>query len=263
MSKLEKTLIVLDTVELGNANPAVRIGNRALLIVTVIYLALMLGVQVEYIDKLLWFAIYPIVCAPLFGLRFSGIFLQSLIVLPLVLLIAMFNPIIDHTPAIIVGGTVISNGWLSFTGIILRGLLSMQALLILIRSGGFIGMVRSMERLGIPKFLTTQLLMVFRYIKVLVEEVMTMNYAREARGFGRRHLSLKMWGVMIGELFIRSFDRAERVHRSMLARGFDGSIPVYETRNIKWSVGDTVFIISWTVVFIFLRVFNLSQLFVR
>lgn len=262
MSKIEKSLMILDSMESGRGSGWLRIDPRATLLVTVVFLCLMLGVPSEHIDVLLWFTLYPIISAPLFGLTYSSIFLQSLIVLPLVLLLGMFNPIIDHTHVVTVYGVRITHGWLTFIGLIIRGLLSMQALLILIRSAGFNGVVRSMERLGVPKFLTTQLLMVFRYIKVLIEEGYEMKRARDARSFGRKNLSIKLWGVLIGQLFIRSVDRADRIHRAMLARGFSGEIPYLTSYRTRWTAGDTFYLIGWTLALTFLRLFNLSLLFV-
>ena len=262
MSKIEKSLLILDSVESGQGSTWLRIDPRASLLVTLVFLALMLGVPSGHIDILLWFSLYPIIASPLFGLKYSTILLQSMIVLPLVLLLGMFNPIMDKTPVVTAGGIMITQGWLTFFGLIIRGLLSMQALLILIRSAGFIGVVRSMERLGVPKFLTTQLLMVFRYIRVLIEEGYEMKRARDARSFGRKNLPIKLWGVLIGQLFIRSVDRAERVHRAMVSRGFSGDIPYLSTRRTKWTSGDTLYLLAWTVVFVFLRLYNISLLFV-
>lgn len=262
MSKIEKSILILDSLENGRTYSWMRVDPRANLIVTVIFLCLMLGVPSEHIDILLWFSLYPIIASPLMGLTYSSIFLQSLIVLPLVLLLGMFNPIIDHSVVVTAGGIKITRGWLTFIGLILRGLLSMQALLILIRSAGFTGVVRSMERLGVPKFLTTQLLMVFRYIKVLLEEGYEMKRARDARSFGRKQLPIKLWGVLIGQLFIRSVDRAERVHRAMLARGFSGEMPYLESSRTPWRTSDTLYVAVWTLALVFLRLFNLSLLFV-
>ena len=138
----------------------------------------------------------------------------------------------------------------------------MQALLLLTGSIGFVGMVRGMRRLGLPSFLATQLLMVFRYIRVLIEEALSMKRARDARSFGKKGLSLKLWGVLIGQLFLRSVDRAERVHRAMLARGFTGSFVLNYSGNTVWTWSSTVFLVVWVLVFLFLRLFNLSLLFV-
>lgn len=262
MPKIDKSLLILDAVSTGRGEGYLRIDRRALLLVTVAYLCLMLSVPTTHIDVILWFAIYPIVASPMFGLSYSSIFLQSLIVLPLVILLGVFNPIVDRLPVASFNGYVITEGWLLFIGIVIRGLLSMQALLILIRTIGFVGIVRSMGRLGVPKFLTTQLLMVFRYIRVLIEEAVTMKAARDSRSFGNRHLSIRMWGILIGQLFLRSVDRAERVHKAMLARRFAGEIPDNFDDTASWRWNATLYLTVWILVFVFLRLFNISLLFV-
>ena len=139
----------------------------------------------------------------------------------------------------------------------------MQALLILIRTIGFNGILKGLGRLGLPKFLLTQLMMVFRYIKVLIEEAITMKAARDARSYGRKHLSIRLWGVLIGQLFLRSVERAERVHSAMLARGFSGEISFNYKNNSEWGWKSTFFVVGWALIFLFLRLVNLSLLFVK
>ena len=254
--------MILDAVTTGGSVSLLKVDPRSLLLVTVIYLCLMLGVPTSHIDLLLWYAVYPIIASPLFGLSYASVFYQSLIVLPLVILLGIFNPIVDKTPVVASNGLIITQGWLLFIGVVIRGLLSMQALLILIRSIGFVGIVRSMGRLGVPRFLTTQLLMVFRYIRVIIEEAISMKAARDARSFGEKHLSLRLWGVLIGQLFLRSVDRAERVHKAMQARGFTGEMPAGFADSTVWGWNSTIYLFAWILVFVFLRLFNISLLFV-
>ena len=262
MPKIEKSLLILDRVADGGAQGWVNVDPRCLLLVTVVYLCIMLGVPSTHLDILLWYAVYPIISAPLLGLSYSSVFLQSLIVLPLVLLLGAFNPIVDRTVVAIDGGILITRGWLLFFGIIIRGLLSMQALLLLMRSIGFVGIVRAMRRLWVPSFLVTQLMMVFRYIRVLIEEGMTMKAARDARSYGQKHVSLKMWGVLIGQLFLRSVDRSERIHKAMVARGFDGELSFSYGDSKTWGWSSTAYLVGWSLLFLFLRLYNLSLLFV-
>ena len=262
MPKIDKSLVILDKVATGGSSGIVKIDPRALILVTVVYLCIMLGVKPTHVDVLLWYAVYPIVCAPILGLTYTSVFLQSLVILPLVLLIGMFNPIVDKTPVATIGDISITNGWLLFAGVIIRGLLSMQALLLLIISIGFVGIIRGLRRLGLPKFLTVQLLMVFRYIRVLIEEGLTMKRARQARSYGQKKLNIRLWGVLIGQLFLRSVARAERVHKAMLARGFAGDMHLNYNRGTVWAWSSTFFVVLWVFVFLFLRIFNLSLLFV-
>lgn len=260
MSKLEKTLYLLESIEVNNSLEAPLFDPRACILTTLIYIGIIISIPVGRVDITIWFALYPIISAPVFGLFYSKIFLQSLIVLPFVLFIAIFNPFIDKEIVFYVGSIGVTEGWLTFTGLILRALLCMQSILILIRSMGYLGVVRGMERLGLPKFLTSPLFLVFRYLRVLLEEGLTMRRAVLARCFGKKNLSLRLWGILIGQLFIRSIDRAERINNAMLSRGFSGTLPTYAFPS-RWKTRDSLFLFGWVVVFIFLRIFNLSILF--
>lgn len=258
MGKLEKALSEIQDMQRGGGEQS--LSPLCLLLVTVVYLVAMLSVPVDSLTMLIWFAVFPIIGAGLSGLDFSGIFLKSLIALPFAALIGLFNPIFDTAPGIHAGGIEVSHGWVTFFSICLRALLSLQALLILTSSCGFIGMCRSMRRAGVPEFLTTQLQMVYRYLTVLMQESLDMRRAREARGYGKKHLSLKMWGAFVGQLFLRTLNRADNIHRAMLARGFTGQIPHYEPRRQSWRLRDTAILIISAGLFAIFRFVDLSAL---
>lgn len=259
MGKLEKALSEIQEMQRGGGESS--LSPLCLLIVTFVYLIAMLSVPVDSLTMLIWFALFPILGAALSRLNFTDIFLKSLIALPFAALIGLFNPIFDKAPGIMVGGIEISRGWITFVSICLRALLSVQALLILTGSCGFIGMCRSMRKAGVPEFLTTQLQMVYRYLTVLMQESLDMRRAREARGYGKRHLSLKMWGAFVGQLFLRTLNRADNIHRAMLARGFTGHIPHYEPRRQPWRGRDTAVLIVSVALFAIFRFVDLSALF--
>ena len=83
----------------------------------------------------------------------------------------------------------------------------------------------AMRKLGVPGTLVATLHFMYRYLFVLTEELDRMLQARRARTF---HRSGRVdWGLLtglIGRLFLRAFERGERVHNAMLARGWDGAI---------------------------------------
>jgi cobalt/nickel transport system permease protein len=82
-----------------------------------------------------------------------------------------------------------------------------------------------MRRLGLPAILVATLQFMERYFQVLRDEHHRMTLARHARTFGGRRGP--PWGLLtglIGTLFLRSFERSERVHAAMLARGWDGTL---------------------------------------
>lgn len=223
MMKFESALIRINALGRRKDFP---VSAVAITTVTLVYLVCVLSVPVYRPQTLVWLAIYPIVVAEMAGIGFSRVFLKSLWVLPLVLLIAAFNPIYDTQTAFQVCGFTVSRGWVSFTSILLRGLLSMQAVIILIETAGFCDMCVAMRRMGCPRMLVTQMLLTYRFMSVLIEEALGMHRARQARGFGRKSYPLRDWARFAGQLLIRSSARATRIYNAMLARGFDGTLPV-------------------------------------
>ncbi|MCH5247413.1 MAG: cobalt ECF transporter T component CbiQ [Muribaculaceae bacterium] len=232
------------------------IDSRAILSMTLLYLLFLLSMPLSDLGGTIWFAVYPIIMAPLSHLKYARLFQQSLFILPLILLIAVFNPVYDSNPIFFIGNVGISNGWLTFFSLIVRGIIAFQALLILVNVSGFIEVCNSLRRLGVPSVLTTQLLMVYRYIIVLLEEALTMNRARVARGYGKRNLSIVLWAPFVGSLLVRSIERSRRIAMAMEARGFNGSMPI--SGNKKWNTDDTVYCMVWTSVFLILKFVDLS-----
>ena len=260
MSKLEQAIITLQDMQSVRIEAGRTISPVCGLIVTVAYLVAMLSVSVDRVGILLWFAVYPILAAPWLGMSFTSVFIRSLYALPFIIFIGVFNPVFDTVPALMIGDVVVTRGWISFVSIILRGLMSVQAIIILICACGFEGVCRGMRTIGIPAFLVTQLLMVYRYMTVLLIEMLNMKRARESRSYGNSRMTLKMWGQMTGQLFMRTVSRAERINRAMLARGFNGTMPLYTPHNPDRSVSDMIFTVVWIAAFAILRFTNISAI---
>lgn len=262
MSKLEKVLLTLTAMETAGDSEAGMVPDaRALLIVTVAYLIALLSVPTASISMLIWFGIYPVIGATIVCGGYGSVFRRSLPVLPLVLVIGIFNPILDHTPALSVAGVTVSRGWVSFISLTLRGLFAVQALLIMITVKGFNGLCDALRWTGIPGLFITQLQMVYRYLTELLKEALDMLRARTARAYGKKVLPVKDWGTFTGQLFLRTVRRSRMVHSAMLARGFSRVLPRYGGYDAKWRISDTVFCVVWIALFAALRFINFSALF--
>lgn len=232
---------------------SMRIDARAQLIATVVFLAVMLSVPVGRLSEIMLYSIFPLAMSAMTGMDYMRIVGRSLVVLPFAALIGIFNVIYNREAAIVMGDVVITRGWVEFVSILLRGVLSLQTVMVLIRSTGYYRLCRSMRRLGVPAVIATQLVMVYRYAYVLMEEALAMSRARSARGFGRRSYPLKMWGVMIGQLLMRAFERGRLIDRAMSARGFTGSMPCLPSEHGAWRWSDTLFCLGWTTLLLALR----------
>ena len=88
-------------------------------------------------------------------------------------------------------------------------------------------LVRALQHLKVPDPLVVIASFMVRYVDVVLDQMRRMRVARESRGF--RASSVRAWPAIAsgaGALFIRSYERGERVHLAMVSRGWSGSMPV-------------------------------------
>lgn len=173
---------------------SLRVGAR--LLVTLVYPVALLSLSAGSLSHIIWFAFYPIIGCGVLGVSYSDLLKRSLCVLPFIALIGIANPFFNREAAFEVGGIVITRGWLEFISILLRGLFSVQALLLVCSANGFAGICRAMSRLGLPSVLTTQMLLLYRYIGVLLAEALDMKRARQSRGYGGKALPMAIRNML-------------------------------------------------------------------
>jgi cobalt/nickel transport system permease protein len=100
--------------------------------------------------------------------------------------------------------------------------ISVFTLLLLSWTTPFHMILRELRRWGMPGIMVTTLALMIRYLPVLAEESSRMQRARASRGFRRRKgLAWANLTLIIGQLYIRSADRAERIYLAMCARGWE------------------------------------------
>jgi cobalt/nickel transport system permease protein len=90
-------------------------------------------------------------------------------------------------------------------------------------------MLLGAQRLRLPQLLVQIATFMLRYMDVILDEMRRMRIARESRGFVARDLRhVPVLAKSAGALFIRSYERGERVHLAMLSRGYSGSMPIIQ-----------------------------------
>ena len=128
--------------------------------------------------------------------------------------------------------TISDVGLVRFASIVIRSWLSVQAAIWLIATTPFPDLMHALRHLRVPRLLTAIISFMYRYLFVLADEAGRLLRAREARsaapiggkGGGRLIWRAKVAGGMVGQLFVRSFERSERVYNAMLARGYRGQL---------------------------------------
>lgn len=156
------------------------------------------------------------------------------------------------------GGWAVSGGWLSFFSILVRFVLTVGTALALVATTGMNRLGAGLQRLGVPSVFVTQLLFLYRYLFVVADEGSRLARSVHVRAGRGRALSLRVYGSLLGNLLIRSMDRAGRVYGAMVARGFAGDVHVLE--SARFCGADALFIAGWSVFFVVARRWNLAEL---
>lgn len=260
MAKIESAFFDLGYLDtLAAQDTAIhRLDPRIKLVTTLVFVVCVVSFDKHEISALLPFFLFPAVLLGLGQLPPGFLAKKLLLVSPFAIMVGIFNPLLDQHVLIHLGPLGISGGWLSFLSILLRFTLTVSAVLILIATTGFNAVCMALEKLGAPKIFAVQLLVLYRYLFVLVEEGLRMNRARALRSFQGRGLGLKAFASFIGQLLLRTLDRAQRIHLAMLCRGFDGEIRI--RRPLCIGARDLAFLVGWSSAFILMRAFDLPQL---
>ena len=112
-------------------------------------------------------------------------------------------------------------GWVVFLGIIIKSTLCLFTMVLLASSTPFAELVQVLRRVRVPTLLVTTVALLYRYLFVLLDEMERMTRARHSRTFSRhRWRTWKTLASVIGQLFVRSTERAERIYAAMCARGW-------------------------------------------
>lgn len=178
---------------------------------------------------------------------------RSLVVIPFVILVAIFIPFLKENQ--VSGGYNLSgtyNKLTIFWNILIKSYLAVLSMIVLSSTTKFSMLLKGLEMLKVPKILIMILSFMYRYIFVLIDEAERLERARNIRYFGGHYFrQIKIFANIIGLLFIRAYERGERVYQSMVARGFDGEIRTLS--NLKFKKVDILFSVIFISILVILK----------
>ncbi len=259
MASIQNAVLDLKKLDLlANGNSGIhRLDARAKVLVTLVFIICVVSFKRYELAVLFPFFLFPAVMISLSGLPPLFILRKIILLCPFVLAVGIFNPVFDREILLQFGSLGISGGWISFASILVRSVLTVGAGFILVGVTGFTAVCQALERLGMPRVFAVQLLFLYRYIFVLTEESGRASRARELRSCGKKGQGISSFGSLIGHLLLRTWQRAERIHMAMLARGFTGEF--HAGRQSHFGLTEVFFVLAWSALFIFLRLQNASQ----
>ncbi len=139
--------------------------------------------------------------------------------------------------------TITDAGLLRFVSILIRSWLSVQMAILLVAVTRFPDLIHALEHLRVPAIITTIIAFLYRYLFVLTDEVFRLLRARESRSAGatgKRSGGGVFWrakvaGNMAGQLFLRSYERSDRIYNAMISRGYTGHLYTLNPHEMKSS----------------------------
>lgn len=127
--------------------------------------------------------------------------------------------------------TATDAGLLRFATIVWKSWISVQVALLLTATTHFLDVLRALRALHLPKIIVTLLAFMYRYLFILMDEAQRLLRARacrsaatEGNGGGSIWWRAQVTGRLVGTLFLRAFERSERIYVAMLSRGYTGDL---------------------------------------
>jgi cobalt/nickel transport system permease protein len=211
---------------LGHDSPVHRLPPEVKIVAAVLFTVIVVLTPREDFAA---FAGYAVLLAPVAAaarVRPGWLARRATIELPFVLL-AVALPVAGHGERVTWLGLSLSvDGLYGAWNIAVKGTLGVLAALLLAATTTGRDLIAGLDRLRVPSIFTQIATFMLRYLDILAGDARRMRIARLSRGDDPRFLwQVKGFAVSIGALFLRAFERGERVYLAMLSRGYTGRLP--------------------------------------
>lgn len=224
-----------------------RINPLVKLIVTLIYILSVTSIDKYSLSRVILYGVYPVFILTAVDLPIKPLLQKMIVPILMGASLGILNPFLDDQMIMAGSGMMISAGWLSFASLFLKSGLCILAALILISTTTVEALAAVLETLRFPKILVVQFLLMFRYITILVSEFERSLTAYSMRASGETSLRFETWGSFIGQIFMRTSERAVRLYESMKLRGFDGHFTFARSQKVR--LIDGLYLTFWMAVF--------------
>lgn len=232
---------------INNLHPLVKV------FVFIFYIVTVVSFQKYDITGLVGMIVFPLAIFILAEIPFLASLKRLRIILPLVCLIGIFNPFFD-TQRLQLGSITVRAGIISMITLIIKGMLTVFASYLLIVTTNIEKICYALRLVHCPKIIVTEILLIYRYITVFMQEVGKVTRAYSMRAPKHKGIHFKAWGSLAGSILLRSVDRAQAIFDSMCMRGYNGNFAYIGTKQ-KFRTADAIFLVIWTVAFILFRKF--------
>jgi cobalt/nickel transport system permease protein len=211
---------------LHRTGPLHRLAPEVKITATLAFTIVVVATPREEFAAFAWYGLLLALVAAAARVRLLWLAKRAMIELPFVLL-AVALPFAGHGERVTWLGMSLSvDGLYGAWNIAAKGTLGVLASLLLAATTTMPSLLVGLDQLRCPTVITQIATFMLRYVDVLAEEARRMRIARLSRGYDPRFLwQVKAFAIGVGSLFLRSYERGERVYLAMIARGYTGRLP--------------------------------------
>ena len=223
--------------------PLHRLAPQCKLLATVLFVVAVVATPKEQFWAFGVLAGLVVLAAVVGRLRLSLVARRLVIEVPF-LLFAVLLPVLGRDPSVDVLGLQLSQpGLWAAWNIVAKGTIGVAASIVLASTTSVPHVLLGLERLRVPRQLVAITGFMVRYGDVIGGELRRMRIARESRGAASNRLGhARAVATSAGALFVRSYERGERVYLAMASRGYVGSMPL---RSTTATPGSWIVCLSW------------------
>lgn len=234
-------------------NPLVKLS------LTIIYIVTVVSFDRYMINGLLVMVIFPLFMFIIGDLSIKDCIYRLRHILPVVCIVGIFNPLFDREIVYYTqSGLGISGGWLSMVSLLIKGVLTVLSAYLLVATTSIEDICYALSRIHMPKIIVSIILLIYRYLFLMFREAEKVTIAYKLRAPGQKGIHISAWGSLVGQMLLRSMDRATYVYESMELRGFTGTFPGSKKLRIK--ISDICFLLIWIGIFYLIRHTNLVDI---
>jgi len=217
-----------------NLDPRVKIGGLVLYILAVV------STKPEAYSSFLLYGLLVFLLLFLSKIPLSYLLKRSAVVIPFVFFITLFIPFLKEGEVLrqfsfgTINLSLSREGLMIAWNVLIKSYLSIVVIIIMVSSGNFADLLKGLERMGVPSLFIMVISFMYRYLFIIGGTLTAMKNAKDSRSVGgARWLQTRALGNMVGTLFIRSYERGEKVYLAMCARGFDGTVKTMAEAKLK------------------------------
>lgn len=253
MSRISEAITDLHKMDMESGTEGWLQGIHPLpkLLVTFLFILLTVSFGKYELAGLLKMGAYLIVLFVIGDISIKLLLKRMRVVLALVCMVGIANPFFDREAAFMVGAVTVTGGMISAATLMVKGVFAVSASYLLMVTTSMEDICYALRRLHVPKLFVTILMLIYRYIIVFLKEIERMTDAYMLRAPGQKGIHYKAWGSMVGQLLLRSMDRAQTVYDSMMLRGYNGEFYLRCKRRAGGS--DYLYAVIWGVVLLCIR----------